>query len=334
MDHLIFAVLVFIFTTRYRTGLTGIAVFYTVCHIPGTLSMLFLFFKKFKIKFIAGYSRMKGLFFETLPVGLYVLLSTLTSRLDILFLSWMKGDADVGYYSAAYRLVYPLMFFVQAFSASLFPMLSRFYEERKDQYVRVLRMGINCILLFAVFLGISVAFNSRQIITRVYIPSYQPAIGILQILIFAVAFHFLNFYFVDIFVSARRQKIITYVMAAILFLDVILNLVLISRYGFLGAAYTRLAIAIICFFVYYYLFSRILKIKGLILYRKWIVFLILSVIWNLIFNRFHFILNTLLYAGFCAGLVFLLKIFSASEMNVLRNLFRREAEESPPSIDV
>jgi len=111
VDHILFAILVVLGTHKYHLNLIGIAYIYTLCNLPGAILLLLKFLKSTAAKLNVSYDIIKYVIREALPLLLYLTFSILNSKIDVLLLSWIKGDADVGYYSAAIRLVYPLLFF-------------------------------------------------------------------------------------------------------------------------------------------------------------------------------------------------------------------------------
>lgn len=324
IDHILFAVLIFLGILKYHVNLIGIAWIYTICNIPGAILLLWKFLKSTSVRFYFNYTSIKYLVREAFPLLLYISFSTLNTKIDVLLLSWIKGDADVGYYSAAIRLVYPLLFLSTSLSISLFPLLSRFFQEYKLQFLRILKIGIKFILLISIFLAVTFAFNSKKIISTVYIASFAPSASAFKILILALGLTFLNFYFVDVFIAAKRQKLTTLVMAIALGFNVVLNLIFIPKYGFMGASYTRLFTSLVSFILFYWLLSNRLKLKGIIEYSKIIPLTILFLLPQLAFKNFNLILSLTFSIIIFGGLLLIFKIFTADDLKLFKKFFKRE----------
>ena len=60
-----------------------------------------------------------------MPIGIAGLLFVLLLRLDVTLLSFLSGEAEVGIYAAAYRLVEATQFLAWAISAAMLPWLAR-----------------------------------------------------------------------------------------------------------------------------------------------------------------------------------------------------------------
>ena len=268
IDNIMFATLIIIFTVIYPGNLITIAIIYVVCNLPGALLLIYKFFKNISISFTFDRSLIKYIFFESFPLFLYIMFSTLNTKIDILMLSSYKGDADVGYFSAAFRLVYPLIFLSTSFSISLFPLLSKYIENNKLEFKKFVKIGFKFIMLIGIFLATFGAVHAKKSFLTLYVSSFEPAVESFQVLIICLGLMFLNFYFVDIFVAARKQKLLTIVMAIALGLNIILNLFLIPKFGHIGASYGRLFTYIFIFVLFSLLLYFRLKVQGVLEYEK------------------------------------------------------------------
>ena len=87
------------------------------------------------------------------PIGVAFLLYILLLRLDVTLLSFIAGEAEVGLYAAAYRLVESTQFVAWAMSAAMMPWLSR---TATGGLVRGYELGLKA--MNAVLLPISLVF--------------------------------------------------------------------------------------------------------------------------------------------------------------------------------
>jgi O-antigen/teichoic acid export membrane protein len=67
---------------------------------------------------------------------------------------------------------------------------------------------------------------------------YAPSVVALQILVWAPVFHFMNSPFARLFEALNRQMLVTKIWGFCLILSVILNLILIPKYSYIGASVT------------------------------------------------------------------------------------------------
>lgn len=317
IDALLFALLLYFFTLWNKIGLIGIAIIYTVSNLPGTVLLLLKFFKTTTPKFKINLYSIRSLLLESLPIAIYLFFSILNTKFDILLLSWMRSDAEIGFYSAAIRLVYPLVFFSTSFSISLFPLLSKYYSSDQQQFTRVLKFGAKFIFVIALFLALALFFNANEIITKFYISSYRPAILPFKYLILAMGINFLNLYLVDILVATKKQIYATIVLGISLLVNVLLNLILIPKFGIVGASYVRLTTSLLVFILLFFFLSNKLKISKIFPYTKLGLLSCLFLIFSALLDKFGLILNLLISLLTFTSLLFALKIFSKKELNLL-----------------
>jgi len=319
VDSILFALLIYIFTVRYQTTLVGIAIIYSISNLPGTIFLLITFVRSNRVKFAWDWVFMKRIILECFPLFLFILFSILSTRIDILLLSWMRGDGEVGYYSAATRLVYPLMFLSTSLSMSLYPMLSRHFDDDRELLLKTFKIGMKFIFLLGVFLGVTLGFNAKKIIMFLYVDGYRSVAPAFRVLSITPGFNFLNFYFVDLFVAAKQQRLTTLVMAAGLSLNVCFNLIVIPRHGFVGASYVRLLTAVVCFTFFYLLIVFKLKISDVLDYGKLVPLVLLFGSANYFFIHVHLVWSLLFSISAFMGLVLILRVIKVEEIKLLKD---------------
>jgi len=95
--------------------------------------LMVLFSKKLvKVSFDVDLPLMKQLIKEAIPIAVASVFTVVYFRIDVLMLSFLRGDAEVGFYSAAYRLTDALVFLPAAFTTSTFPLMSKYFKDSFD----------------------------------------------------------------------------------------------------------------------------------------------------------------------------------------------------------
>ncbi len=242
LDNLVFLGLV-LWRTQHGAGLLEIGFLYTLANVGGFLLLAGQFFRENRIRWGLDRALAKYFLSQAIPVMLYLGFSNLNTRLDVLLVSLLRGDASVGLYTSATRLVLPLTLFSMAITMSLYPVYSRAYRRDKPLFESVLRTGTKLLVALGSGLAGLLFFNAEWVYRVLYRPEYAGAADAFRLLVIAIGFIFLTFYFVEVLIGTEHQHLATIVMVAVLIANVGLNLVLIRRLGFMGAAYTRLATA-------------------------------------------------------------------------------------------
>jgi O-antigen/teichoic acid export membrane protein len=184
-------------------------------------------------------SKFKNIFALTLPFYAMHIFMDAYKRIDVVLLSFLKGDAHVGWYNAAAILVLRLVFLPSAISGAIFPVMTRLVADGKKQEAEdAYRNGLFILLLLACPISIGFYFFAEPIILLIYDEGFFRAIDVLKLLSLTIPMTFLTFHMQNALFSFGKEKIVTKVIASYTVLSVLLNLILIPKYGHVGAAMT------------------------------------------------------------------------------------------------
>jgi O-antigen/teichoic acid export membrane protein len=163
------------------------------------------------------------------------------SSLNIILLSKLATETQVGLYSAATQLMVPLVLVYQSIAQSIFPVMCRRVEPGFQTLKRIAEQAIELLLVLALptvagifFLGqwaLSVLYKNRAFLQAV------PALRIIAwILLFQVFTNVLG----QVLVATHREKITLRIAVVDMLLNLVAGSFLISRFGLRGAAITLL----------------------------------------------------------------------------------------------
>ncbi len=178
----------------------------------------------------------KWLIKEGLPFWASFVFVKIYYDIDKVMLSMMVGDVVVGWYSAAYRLVVTLGFIPTAFIASIYPVTSRLFISSKDTLIFTTERALKYMLIIGVPIGILTTSLADKIISHVYGAEYAPSTIALQILIWSEVLIFGSVVLGNLLNSVNKQIVVTYQTAIAAILNVVMNLLLIPRYSYVGAS--------------------------------------------------------------------------------------------------
>ncbi len=182
----------------------------------------------------------KWLLKEAWPFVLSSLVFMLFFKVDTVLLFSLKGAAQTGWYTAGYRIIEATAFLPQSLMLALFPSLSRFYRENKETMEEVAKKGLRYLSIISFPLAIGGFVLSSGLMSFFYQKSADLVAAAFSILIFSFPFLSLREGAIHILNSQDRQKTNFYIDLTGLVFNVALNLVLIPRYGFIGAAWATL----------------------------------------------------------------------------------------------
>jgi O-antigen/teichoic acid export membrane protein len=194
---------------------------------------------------------------EALPFGLSAIFVSVYFWIDTVMLSLMKGDVVVGWYNAAYRMVYVLLFIPAAYFTSLYPLMSRLFESSQESLKLAYERSARYMLGIGLPLALGTSLLADRVILLIYGAGYAPAVAALRILIWAIFFSYLSHAPAYTLNSMNKQKIYTYVVSFSMVLNIVLNLLLIPGLSYAGASIATVATEFVAFGLLFGHFRRL-----------------------------------------------------------------------------
>ncbi len=178
---------------------------------------------------------------ESWPLVLASLLVMIYMRTDQILLGYMLNDQAVGYYSAAVRLS-EIWYAVPALICnSVMPQMLRLLTENKVLYYRRVQMLYNALVLLSVLLAVITLPASRFAVTLLFGKAYLPAAHVLNIHIWTGVFVFIGVLGGQQMVHEKLTVVELQRAGLGAGMNLVLNLLLIPRYGIVGSAVSTLA---------------------------------------------------------------------------------------------
>lgn len=261
---------------------------------------------KWKIKLIPkfNYNLISSLIKITIPFGMFVMFQKTYLYLDSVFLSLLAGDKYVGLYQVAFKMIFALQFLPLAFVASLYPAMSSYWLNNKEQLSTTFVRSINYLIIISLPISVGIITLSDKIVL-IFKSSYNESILPLQITMVALVFIFINYPIGALLNACEKQKINTINMGVSLLASITLNLLLIPYLKTTGASITVVVTNMLMFILGLYWVPKIIKIKASDILRIFIKSLIAVIIMgiatlylkNILNIFFVIIISGILYFG-------------------------------------
>ncbi len=175
------------------------------------------------------------IFKRALPLTAQALLGLIIYNSDIMFLRTLRDSASVGYYASAYTLVSFLVSVGVSHGTSLLPALSRL--ESQPEAERALFQGALARTFAAAFpVVVGGSCVASGIIELAFGHGYAPSSRVLQILIWSVLASAARSVCIAALIAHGNQRLLLRTNVYGVVLNLLLNTILITRYGMLGAA--------------------------------------------------------------------------------------------------
>lgn len=231
--------------SRYLGRIYGVATTYLVAAI---IVWLLLFLKKpvgIKKEYLK-YGIAVGF-----PIVFHSLSQQILGQSDRVMMQWFGVNADkIGIYSLFYTISSVLVTILGALNNSWCPF---YYDDLNEEKWNIfIKKCKNYIELFTV-LGIGFLFLSREVSYLMADESYWSGMNIIPILTFAVYFTFMYQFPVNFEFFHKKTKIIAIGTVGAGILNIILNAIMIPKWGMYGAAIATAISYLALFFAHYYI---------------------------------------------------------------------------------
>lgn len=184
------------------------------------------------------------------PFALAAILNAVYANIDQLLLSHplltgTRGASYVGWYGTAYKLTFSLQFFPAAVAAAIFPAMSAYYLTSRELLAKTFRRSMFYLTVLAVPISVGIFILAKPLVLQLYTSAFQASVMPLKILVSSLLFVFLNYPVGYLLNATDRQARNTLHLSVVVAVNVVLNVLLIPKYTFIGTAVASLVSSIL-----------------------------------------------------------------------------------------
>ena len=180
-----------------------------------------------KIQFIFNFSLVKGILQACIPYLLSSVFLVIYMRIDVIVLSWLTEEKEIGWYSAASTLFGTFLFVPSIFMTAVFPALARMFVSGADATFKVLRKSMDLLILIGIPIGLGLFAIADPLVALLYGQDYTGSGPVLAIMGFVLIFTYLTILLGQYLISIDRQVVWTWVMAIATAVTLPLDLLLV-----------------------------------------------------------------------------------------------------------
>jgi O-antigen/teichoic acid export membrane protein len=151
-------------------------------------------------------------------------------------LSLISTPVEVGYYSAAAKVVEVWQFIPQTYMVNVFPVLSRSYAKGDGRMKDFAQRSLRYLLLLGLPISAGLFFAARPIIDTLYTDHFEAAIPVLRLLAPTVAIYCIHSVFWRVLAARNQQGTVLRIQVVSLVLRLVGGALLILAFGAVGAA--------------------------------------------------------------------------------------------------
>ena len=318
-------------TMHYQLDIVFFATWYIIASLVVLVYSIIIYSYKFRLpKFGIDTGFWKSTIKEAWPFGVTTMLISIYYWIDSLMLSIMVGNEAVGWYNAAYRLIFVLLFIPIVFNTVIFPVMSQFYSTSSDYLKISFEKYFKYITIIAIPIGVGTTLLANKIISLVFGLAYANSVIALQILVWSAVFIFMSGAFARLLEVSNKQLVLTKISAILVIVNIFLNILLIPIFSYVGASIVTVITELLSFLLCVIVVSKMHY--GLSRYELMSIMKIgaASIIMGLFIINFEYINLILLIVS--AVIIYFItlyifKIFDNNDLKIFRKLINRAGIE-------
>jgi len=208
----------------------------------------------------------------SIPYGLALILNNIYFKVDVLILSLMldpkQAGMQTGMYGVAMRILEMLVIIPVYFMNSVLPIMMKLIKEKSKKIHVLIQYSFDFLIATGAPILVGIGVLSIEIVrlisTKNFVSHFDQGIMgsdvVLQILMFALVFSFVNSLFGFILVALGKQIKLLWINSLCVMFNLGANILVIPYYGFIGAAFTSVFTELFILTFTFYLVQRYLKL--------------------------------------------------------------------------
>lgn len=310
-------------------GLIAVCLIYVAIGLMNFLLSLILCGKKIvMVKKDLDFIFLRKTITTAILLGMLAIFALIYIKIDTVMLSIMQGDAVVGWYNAAYYLTQGFKPLPQLFMGALFPIMSYSFVSSKESLKKIFERAFKYLLILGLPMAVGITILADKFILLIYGPDFQNSIIALRILSWDILLVFLYGCISFLLVSIDRQRQMALIAGCTAIINIILNLILIPTYSYVGSAYATIMAESFLLISYIYLSGRyfhLLPLHKIIL--KPIIAASLMGLFVYTFHDLNLILIVIVAIVLYFSVLYIIKGFSKEEIALMKSVIKRSKSD-------
>jgi len=256
---------------------------------------------------------------------LIFIFSTIYWNVDVLMLSKLKGASSVGFYSAAYKLMTACRIVPMGYVAAVQPVIFRLFRFSRERFEMVCKKSIKYILIANLPIAIGITILANKFVALFFKSEFLPSADALRILIWTLVPFSTVLVFAYALIASNNQRIDLRVNIIGLICNVSLNLLLIPKLDFLGAAIaTFVSICLFLGLQYSFISKNLFRVNFIQIVGKPIISGVMMGMIILLFRQVNLLMLVFISALVYLFFLLVLRTFSQTDIQLFRRLWERE----------
>jgi len=179
-------------------------------------------------------------FREAMPLIWAELLILGYTRIDVILLKFLGGEASVGYFAAPMRLADAFQLLATVFIASAMPIFARINREHPKRFPVVARLSYKMMMLTGLLIALPLSVYSDKIILLFYGGDYSQSISVLRVGAWTIPLAFGLGTYRTLLIASHKQQHLPKLFILLVIVSIALNKLLIPMFGAVGAVWAKI----------------------------------------------------------------------------------------------
>jgi O-antigen/teichoic acid export membrane protein len=177
-----------------------------------------------------------------IPFGLLAMGLSFNANVVTIVLGQFEDAASVGWYNAAYRLIFHLVGIMGGFLVAMSPSLTRMYRRDPEQVIRWTSTTFHWLVLLVLPTSAGLSLVAPDVVRLLYGISFAPADAVLRVLAWDITLMLVVAYFATVCAAVGRERVAAWVYLGGILLNTIVSIAVITAFGRTGAAISNIVI--------------------------------------------------------------------------------------------
>jgi O-antigen/teichoic acid export membrane protein len=195
----------------------------------------------------------------SLPFAVIGFTLGLSYKFDSVVLNIFRGDAETGYYNAAYNLVFSAVVLSNVVNSALYPSLTRQAAADPSALPRIYERALGYLMLLALPITFGTWAVAERLVPMLFSAAYGPTVAALRIVIWVTPLMYASEFLGYVVVVRGEEGRVARAILASTGVNVAVNLVVVPRFGLLGAAALTVATEVLLVGQYLWLLRALVR---------------------------------------------------------------------------
>ncbi len=260
----------FAITSFLQLGLTYLLVkkpsdtlFAPIIYFVATIPVLFSYLKILKFRALfkaADIKRMFSYLSSSVVIWSIAIFAQVYNGLDIFILGLFRPIQEVGYFTIARRVIGAFILFMVFLTNAVLPRLSYAFRNDAALFRATTKKFIRFAGIFTVFVLLPSIFLCEKIVIFAVGNQYAPAVLPLNIMIVGLVFVLFNLPYSTGLIACGKEKDVMIQTAASAALSLLINFIIIPKYGIIGASISFTMVEIFAFVWIFWIYGKRIRL--------------------------------------------------------------------------